>query len=95
MRLLSRLLLIMFIAFLSAPAVVTLIKKNTNTSLLYSFAEEEIHKELKEFKAEVKQHFDYPFLDFKIEINSSIVSENLSKHDKVSSETTSPPPEFS
>lgn len=95
MKLLSRLLLIMFIAFLSAPAVVTLIKKNTNTSLLYSFAEEEIHKELKEFKAEVKQHFDYPFLDFKIEKNSSIVSENLSKHDKVSSETTSPPPEFS
>lgn len=95
MKLLSRLLLIMFIAFLSAPAVVTLIKKNTNTSLLYSFAEEEIHKELKEFKAEVKQHFDYSFLDFKIEKNSSIVSENLSKHDKVSSETTSPPPEFS
>ena len=50
----------LFIAFLSAPTVVTLIKKNTDTSLFYSFAEEEINKELKEVKAEVKQHFDYP-----------------------------------
>lgn len=95
MKLFSKLLLIVFIAFLSAPTVVTLIKKNANTSLFYSLAEEEIHKELKEVKAEVKLHFDYSFLGLKIKKNTSIVSENLSRHDKVSSEITSPPPKFS
>ena len=95
MKLLSKLLLIVFIAFLSAPTVITLIKKSSDTSLFYSFAEEEICKELKEVKAEVKQHFDYPFLDLKINKNSIIVSENLSRHDNVASEIFSPPPEFS
>ena len=95
MKLFSRLLLMLFIAFLSAPTVVTLIKKNTDTSLFYSFAEEEINKELKEVKAEVKQHFDYPFLDLQINKNSEIISENLSRHDNVASEIFSPPPNFS
>ena len=95
MKLLSRLLIVVFITFLSAPTVVTLIKKSTDTSLFYSFAEDEIHKQIKEVKAELKQHFDYPFLDLKINKNSIIVSENLSRHDNVASEIFSPPPEFS
>ena len=95
MKLLSRLILITFIAFLSTPTVITLIEKNSDISLFYSFAEEEIHKELKEVKAEVKQQFDYPFLDLKIQKNTAIISENLSRHDNVSSEIISPPPEFS
>ena len=72
-----------------------LIEKNTDISLFYSLAEEEIHKELKEIKAQVKQHFDYPFLDLKIDKNTAIISENLSRHDNISSEIISPPPEFS
>ena len=95
MKFLSIILIFLFIVFLSTPTLVTLIEKNTNVSLFYSLAEEEIHKELKEVKAEVKQHFDYPFFDLKIDKNTTIVSENLSRHDKVSSEITSPPPEFS
>lgn len=95
MKLFASLLLVVFIAFLSTPTVVTLIKKSTDTSLFYSFAEEEIHKQVKEVKAEVKQHFDYPFLDLKINKNTTIISENLSRHDNVASEIFSPPPEFS
>lgn len=91
----SKLLLIVFIAFLSTPTVVTLIKKSTDTSVFYSFAEEEIHKELKEVKADLKQHFDYPFLDLQIKKNTEIISENLLSHDNVASEIFSPPPEFS
>lgn len=94
MKFFARVILTLFVLFLSTPTVVTLIKKNTDTSLFYSFAEEEIHKELKEVKAEVKQHFDYPFLDLKIEKNTAIISENLSRHDNVTSEIFSPPPEF-
>lgn len=91
MKLLSKLLLAVFIAFLATPTVVTLIKKNSNTSVFYSFAEEEIYKEV---KAEIRQHFDYPFLALKILKNTTIISENLSHHDHVSSEIISPPPKF-
>jgi hypothetical protein len=94
MKAFSRILLVLFVLFLSTPTVVTLIKKTTDTSMFYSFTEEEIHKELKEVKAEVKQHFDYPFLDLKIDKNTSIISENLSRHDNVASEIFSPPPEL-
>lgn len=94
MKYFARLVLALFVIFLSTPTVVSLIQKNTDTSLFYSFAEEEIHKELKEVKAEVKQHFDYPFLDLKIQNNTSIISENLSRHDNVAAEIFSPPPEF-
>lgn len=62
--------------------------------MCYSFTEEEIHKELKEVKAEVKQNFDYPFLDLEINKDATIISENLSRHDNVASEISSPPPEF-
>ncbi|WP_445454583.1 hypothetical protein [Flavobacterium sp. 25HG05S-40] len=93
MKFCTSLLLILFVAFLSTPTVVTLIQKNVDTSFFYSFAEEEIHKELKEVKAEVKQNFDYPFLELKI-IKATIISENLSRHDNVSSEIFSPPPEL-
>jgi hypothetical protein len=94
MKLFTGLFLILFVAFLSTPTIVTLIQKNTNTSMFYSFAEEEIHKELKEVKAEVKQHFDYPFLNLPIKKNTAIISENLSRHDNVASEIFSPPPEL-
>lgn len=94
MKFFARLVLMIFVMFLSTPTVVTLIKKNTDTSLFYSFAEEEIHKELKEVKAEVKQQFDYPFLDLRIKKNTAIISENLSRHDNVASEIFSPPPEL-
>ena len=93
MKFFAKLLLLVFVVFLSTPTVVTLIKKSTDTSLFYSFAEEEIHKELKEVKAEVKQHFDYPFLDLKVK-KTTIISENLSRHDNVASEIFSPPPEL-
>jgi hypothetical protein len=83
----------MFIAFLSTPTVVTLIKKSTDVSMFYSFAEEEIHKDLKEVKA-IKQCFDYPFTELETNPDSKIVSENLSRHDNAAEEIFSPPPEL-
>ena len=94
MKLFSRLILVLFLAFLSAPTVVTLIEGNSNISILYSFSEEEIQKELKEVKAEVKHHFDYPFLELEIFKNTAIISENLSRLDNIASEIFSPPPEL-
>ncbi|MEK8180749.1 hypothetical protein WMW71_10400 [Flavobacterium buctense] len=93
MKYIARLLLIVFVSFLSTPTVVTLIKKSTDVSLFYSFAEEEIHKDLKEVKG-FKQQFDYPFTTLKLNTNSKIISENLSWHDNVAEEIFSPPPEL-
>ncbi|GAA4060143.1 hypothetical protein GCM10022389_00490 [Flavobacterium cheonanense] len=94
MKSVARILMVLFIAFLSMPTIVTLIEKNTDVSLFYSFAEEEIHKDLKEIKVDLKQQFDYHSLDSKIKLNSKIVSENLSHHDNVAEEIFSPPPEL-
>ena len=94
MKFIASIILILFVTFLSTPTVVSLIQKSTDISMFYSFAEEEIHKELKEVKAEIKQSFDYPFSDTTIKENLTIISENLSKHDNVSEEIFSPPPEL-
>lgn len=92
MKLLVQIILILFITFLVTPTVVSIIEKKTDVSIFYSLAEEEIHKELKEVKAEIKS-YDYPITNIALK-KSKIVSENLSKHDKVASVIFSPPPEF-
>ncbi|MBP8157112.1 MAG: hypothetical protein KAX93_01930 [Flavobacterium sp.] len=93
MKFIARLILILFISFLSTPTVVTLIKKSTDISMFYSFAEEEIQKDLKEVKA-IKQSFDYPITESELNSDSKIISENLSRHDNVAEEIFSPPPEL-
>lgn len=94
MKSVARILMVFFIVFLSTPTLVSLIEKNTDVSFFYNFAEEEIYKDLSEIKIDLKQQFVYPFLDTKIKLNSKIVSENLSRHDKVLEEIFSPPPEL-
>lgn len=92
MKHLAQIVLVLFVAFLSTPTIVSLIEKKTDVSIFYSLTEEEIHKELKEVKAEIKS-YDYPITNIVLK-KSKIVSENLSKHDKVASVIFSPPPEF-
>lgn len=92
MKYLAQIVLVLFVAFLSTPTIVSLIEKKTDVSIFYSLTEEEIHKELKEVKAEIKS-YDYPITTIALK-KSRIVSENLSKHDNVSSVIFSPPPEF-
>lgn len=94
MKILIKLVLVLFVTFLSTPTIVTLIERNTDVSLFYNFSEEEIHKEIKEIKADLKQSFDYPLMVSKVLRNSKIISENLSRHDKISEEIFSPPPEL-
>ena len=89
--------LFIFISFLSVPTIVTLIEKNSDVSIFYSLAEEEIQKELKEIKevkAEVKLHFNFDIVLFLKTTNAKIFSENKSKHDSVSEEIFSPPPDL-
>jgi len=94
MKQLSGLLLLLFVTFLSTPTIVTLIEKNTDVSVFYNFSEEEIHKNVKEIKANLNVDTSFVFFDWYQQKNSEITFENLSKHDNVFSTIFSPPPEL-
>lgn len=86
-------MLIIFITFLSVPTIVTLIERQADVTVFYNFAEEEISKEIKEIKAELKSNYSSELLNSLLSFSSKIISENRSKHDAISEEIFSPPPE--
>lgn len=94
MKLVSRILIVLFIAFLSTPTIVTLIEKNTDVSIFYNFSEEEIHKDLKVIKAFLKQNNNFSLFETKNILKSKIISKNMLPHNNVSEEIFSPPPEL-
>ena len=91
MKLIARILLFIFIAFLSTPAIVGLVDKTCDTSIFYSLSEEEHnHKEVKVFN--YYSNVDLGLLSLEHNKSSLILSENLSKHDKIAASIFSPPP---
>lgn len=91
MKLAAQILLFVFITFLATPSIVSVIKKDTDTSVFYSFSEEE--KAHKEVKAVFNSDTVVPPIIFS-DLNSGLIhSENLSKHDKITSKIFIPPPE--
>ena len=91
MKLIAKFTLFVFITFLTTPTIVTLIEKNSDISMFYSFAEEENHKEI---KADLRLNFDYPFMEVVEHHNSKIIFENLTCHDNIAEEIFIPPPEL-
>jgi len=93
MKLIARIFLFIFIAFLSTPVIITLIEKSSDTSIFFNMSEEEeVQKEFKSTAFFISYQFSF---QFKRTIKSSIImSENLSKHDKVSKSIFSPPPDL-
>jgi hypothetical protein len=92
MKFLANIVLILFLSFLAAPTVVSLMEDDADVSIAYSLTEEELQKELKEVKyapSEFHCHF-IPLTKKSSEINS----ENLQRHDNVFEEIFSPPPEI-
>ena len=93
MKLIARILLFIFIAFLSTPTVVTLMKKCNNTSVSFSFSEEEhSHKELKAAVHPVILQHEV-LMSAYIQ-KKTIVSENIVKLDNISPSIFAPPPNF-
>ena len=91
MKITAQILLFVFITFLATPTIVSVIKKSADMSMFYSFSEEEkVHKEIKAVfnSAVVIAPVNLSQLD-----SGLIHSENLSKHDKISSKIFIPPPE--
>lgn len=93
MKIVVNIVLFLFLSFLALPTVASLMDDEADVSVAYSFAEEEIQKELKEVLAtpELIQHFVF---QNDIKNTTQIKSENLQRHDNVFEEIFSPPPEF-
>jgi hypothetical protein len=90
MKILPKMFLILFIAFLVTPAVITVIEKSADISIFYTVSEEEhVHKEIKTFfYLEKPAEISAPS-----KISSGVIlSENLSNHDKITSSIFIPPP---
>lgn len=93
MKLAVKIVLLMFLTFIITPTVVSLIKEDVDTSMVYSMSEEENHNCCKELKAELK-FADYIIFSNYTEVSSSlIISQHTLKHDNVTSSIFSPPPE--
>ncbi|OXG04014.1 hypothetical protein B0A79_12510 [Flavobacterium piscis] len=90
MKILARILLFIFIAFLSTPTIVQAIKKGTNTAISFNCAEEEVHKELKSIVHPVVLEHEV-VLPVYIQ-KKTIVSENIVKLDNISPSIFAPPP---
>lgn len=90
MKLISKIFLVIFFAFLVTPAVVTVIEKTADISIFYSISEEEhALKEIKTFF--YLEHFSEVIVA--VESTSSVIlSGNLSKQDKITSSIFIPPP---
>ncbi|TDD74180.1 hypothetical protein [Flavobacterium caseinilyticum] len=90
MNLISKIFLIIFITFLATPTIVTVIEKSADISIFYTTSEDEhTPKEIKTFV-----YFDNlsdEILPAKF-ASWTILSENLSKHDNITSSIFIPPP---
>lgn len=93
MKIIARILLFIFFAFLSTPPIVTTIEKSSDTSMFFSCSEEEQgHKEIKAavYPAVFEHEFVFPvYLESKL-----ILSENIVKLDNISPSIFAPPPNF-
>ncbi|MFE3866577.1 hypothetical protein ACFX5E_00650 [Flavobacterium sp. LS2P90] len=91
MKITAQILLFVFISFLLTPTIVSLLEEDNDSSIFYSFSEEE--KAHKEIKAVFISHISFEVVRELSYDSSLILSENLSKHDKIASTIFIPPPE--
>lgn len=93
MKIIVNIVLFLFLSFLASPTIVSLIEDEADMSMVYSLTEEEIQKEIKEVKAA-------PHCELRLTLfspgkkGSEIKTANREKHDSVSEEIFSPPPEI-
>lgn len=91
MKLISKILFLIFITFLITPAIITVIEKSADISIFYSMTEEEhVHKDMKTFF--YLDNSSVVFVATKLS-SGAVLSENLSKHDNIASSIFIPPPD--
>lgn len=92
MKICIHIMVLLFFTFLAAPTLVSLLDNDeTDTSMVYSVTEEEIHKESKEVKAGPQYPVDI-VLTVLAKKSAPINSKYLRKHNNVSGDIFLPPP---
>lgn len=94
MKVLVKIVLFLFITFLATPTIVSVLKSDADTSMVYSLSEEESVKEIKETKAQLKFELQVPMFFAPKTTSTVITFENTLKHDNRFREIFSPPPEL-
>lgn len=92
MKNLIKVVVVLFVFFLSTPTIVSLCEEKIDTSIFYSVSEEEIVN--KELKSEFVINSEYQQYNFYQSKPLQIHSKLLLKHDAVSSKIFIPPPDF-
>lgn len=91
MKLISQIVIIVFITFILTPSIVSVINKSDTVSICWDLAEEELIK--KEGKNFLFNSFNHEvFISLKM-TSKIILSENLSKHEMISASIFIPPPD--
>ena len=97
MKLISRIFLFLFLAFMVLPTIVSLIENNADVSVFYSLSEEENSKdfkELNEIEFDFRSVFEINLLKINT-LNINIVNSIIVIiHDSILDEIFSPPPEL-
>ncbi|MFV8354634.1 hypothetical protein ACNQGB_00425 [Flavobacterium sp. XS1P32] len=90
MKTVAKIFLILFIAFLTTPTIVTVIEKSSDISVFFNVSEEgHFHKEI--IAAVSLEHFLHVHT-ISDASSTIILSEKLSKHDKITASIFIPPP---
>lgn len=89
----ANIILFLFLSFLATPTVVGMIERDADTSVAFTFSEEEIQKEVKEIPVSIGNILHItPAVSTWTSVDINV--ENELKHDNASEEIFSPPPEL-
>lgn len=91
MKVIARIFLFLFIAFLSMPVILTVIEKSANTSMFFNVSEEEHVK--KQVVSLTEENYFQPLTSVQIIAKTAkIPFESAAEYDKISRIIFSPPP---
>jgi hypothetical protein len=93
MKFFVNIVLFLFLSFLAAPTIVSMLQDDADMSMVYSLTEEEIQKEIKEVKAATYMELRLPFF-VPAKKSTVMIADNDDDHDNVSREIHSPPPDL-
>ncbi len=95
MKVLVNIIVLLFLTFLSAPTIVSLLEdEDSDVSVVYGFNEEEISKEIKEVVMNTHWVYEPAFIPV-IKKSTEINAKYLRKHENVCGDIFCPPPENS
>ena len=94
MKFATKILLLLFVFFLSTPTIVSLLEKEKDISCLYNLDEDEDEVANKECKVTFKVDSVFELIVFESWKSNKILSENLSKYDSITSAIIIAPPEY-